>query len=68
MRGRKTRFQSVAHGETADGRPSVDDDGGLGLRDAVVYYLGCVERVEVSIAGSLSACRRFVFTYERLRL
>lgn len=52
MCGRKTRFESAEHGGAADGIAGIDDDGELGLWDAVVDYLGGIQGVDVCVIQS----------------
>ena len=68
LRRRKTRFEGVAHSETADGCTGIDDEEDLGLRNDVMDYLCGVNVIRVGVAGSSSVCRRSMDTCENPRL
>ena len=56
------------HGGAADRISGVDDDGELGLWDAVVDYLGSVQSADVCITDKISVCGRSIVGCEDLRL
>lgn len=56
------------HGGAADGISGVDDDGDLGLWDAVVDYLGGVQGADVCVTDKISARGRSIVGCQSLRL